>query len=270
MSFFQELMDDAQKFENDMLGPSYEYTKYIKTPSEMGMSDKGDLKTMAKDISGLISYVELLVQGTGNASKTGQPLGNKFFLQTGAKCISPDKKEHDRFIYINNVPSGNIPFISTGIGVNFTEFRGLVPGALQDLNVLSPYGIMQSFLSGSTPPCQQITMETIGIDNKHSMETQYVTENDIKRMDACDFVIPPMNGKPAHVNPLNPTSICRQAFQNRIDTGNTDIKDNTEYNYKVVTSVDPDFPSNPLIQLYFICLGILGIVILYKIAYKRS
>jgi hypothetical protein len=74
----------------------------------------------------------------------------------------------DRYIYIDNIPDGSIPFISQGLGMNFSEFRGLIPGAMGDLSVLNPFTIMQSFLSGSTPPCQKLTMETIDNNNNKS------------------------------------------------------------------------------------------------------
>jgi hypothetical protein len=34
------------------------------------------------------------------------------------------------------------------MGQDFTEFEGLIPGAMSDLNVFNPYAILQSFLSG--------------------------------------------------------------------------------------------------------------------------
>lgn len=252
-NFFQNILNDAQGYEQQLLGPDYEYYKYVKTPSEMGMSDHGDLGTLAKDVKGLISYVQLLVQGNGKASKTGHALGNKFFLKTGAKCTGPDKVEHDRYIYVNNVPNGNIPFISAGLGVNFTEFRGLIPGTMEDLNTLSPYGIMQAFLIGSSPACESITMETIDVNNRHGIETQYVAVSDIQRLDACDFVVPPMKGKPTGVNPANPKARCRQAFENMH-----------------LEEPEEDFPTDVWVQLYFICLSVLGILLLYKITSKKK
>ena len=120
-NLFQEVLTDAQGVEERLLGPTYPYYKNIKTPTEIGMSDKGTIEQMGKDIDGLIQYVELLVTGDSKASTTGGPLGNKFFLKTGAKCAAIDKcsdpnsdstcEQTDRFIYIDNVPSGNIPFI---------------------------------------------------------------------------------------------------------------------------------------------------------------
>jgi hypothetical protein len=246
-NLFQEVLNDAQGVEQRLLGPSYPYYKNIKTPAQLGMGTTGSIQQTAQDISGLINYVELLVTGSGSASSTGNPLGNKFFLQTGAKCAAIDScsdpndsstcQQVDRYIYIDNVPDGNIPFISSGLGVDFAEFKGLIPGAMSNLNVLNPFAILKAFLSGSTPPCQPLTMQTISVDNAVSSETQYVTLTDISNMDACTFP----NGK----NPVTGQS-CVETFQN-----------------KEVT-----MPDDPLAQAYFASLGVLGIFILYRLMEK--
>ena len=117
-NFFTDILKNAKEVEEELLGPDYPYYKYIKNPSELGMSGDGSLKQLGKDIDGLVNYVELLVSGKGNASATGQPLGDKFFLKTGGKCTDKSTgQEVDRYIYIDNVPAGNIPFISSGISL---------------------------------------------------------------------------------------------------------------------------------------------------------
>jgi len=80
--------------DSSFLGPSYEYWKNIKQPGQMGMSPAFTLDALSADVTGLLSYVEVLVTGSGNASKTGKPLGNKFFLKTlfnmsGAPWVHP-------------------------------------------------------------------------------------------------------------------------------------------------------------------------------------
>lgn len=247
-NIFQQVLTDAEGVEQELLGPSYPYYKNIKTPSQLGMSGNGSLQQMGQNISGLINYVEVLVSGGGSASVPGRPLGNKFFLQTGAKCAATDScsnpndpstcQQVDRFIYIDNVPDGDIPFISSGLGVNFSEFEGLIPGAMGNLNVLNPFAIMRSFLSGSTPPCQPLTMQTIDVNNNVSSETQYVTLADISSMDPCTF----SNG----TNPVSQAT-CQEAFQN-------------QYEIKM--------PDDPLAQIYFASLGVLGIFILYRLMEK--
>jgi len=251
-NLFEEVLKDAQGVEERLLGPTYPYYKNIKTPSDIGISDRGTIQQMAKDINGLIQYVELLVTGDSQASATGGPLGNKFFLKTGAKCAAIDSctdsndastcQKVDRYIYVNNVPQGNIPFISSGLGVNFSEFKGLIPGAMGNLNVLNPFAIMRAFLSGSNPPCQQITMQTITSDNVKSSETHYVTLADISNMDPCSF----SNGK----NPVNGQS-CKETFQIR-------------------SQPEVLMPDDPLAQLYFTSLGVVGLFILYRLMEKSG
>jgi hypothetical protein len=251
-TIFQRVLDDVQGVEEEFLGPTYQYYKNIKTPSQLGMSDNGSIQQMAQDVNGLIQYVELLVTGDSEASATGGPLGNKFFLQTGAKCAAVDKctdpkdsstcQQVDRFIYVDNVPYGNIPFISSGLGVDFSDFKGLIPGAMGNLNVLNPFAIMGAFMAGSTPPCQQITMQTIDINNNQSSATQYVTVNDIQNMDPCIF--------PNRQNPIT-TATCQETFQ----TG-------------VGKDASPAMSEDPIDQLYFASLAGIGLYILYRFMEK--
>ena len=244
-NLFEEVLQDAGKVQDKLLGPTYPYYKNIKMPSDIGMSDKGSLSALGKDIDGLIQYVEVLVTGKSDASSTGGPLGNKFFLKTGGKCVdSASSNQVDRYIYINNVPEGNIPFISAGLGANFSDFKGLVPGSMGNLNVLNPFAIMQSFLSGSTPPCQELTMQTIDINNNKSSETHFVTTVDIKNMDPCSF----SDGK----NPVSGVN-CKETFKG-VSTNAEMIK----------------MPDDPLAQLYFVSLAGVAIYIFYRIMEKSK
>ena len=239
---FQEVLTDAKGVEEKLLGPDYPYYKNIKTPKEIGMSSKGSLTALGNDINGLIQYVELLVSGNSKASATGKPLGNKFFLQTGAKCVDTTTKEQqDRYIYINNVPIGDIPFISSGMGINFSDFEGLIPGAMGNLNALNPFAIMQAFMSGTTPDCQEITMQTIDVNNNKSSETHFVTLVDINNMDPCLF--------PDKKNPVTKEK-CREAFTTSDD-------------------MSPKLPDDAIDQIYFASLAGEGIYILYKIMLKN-
>jgi hypothetical protein len=126
----------------------------------------------------------------------------------------------DRYIYIDNVPNGNIPFISSGLGgTDFTEFEGLIPGLLGDLGKLNPLNLFKSFMMGDNPDCMSVTLQTIvpvsdadlndtGKDNVGN-ETQYVAVADVKNMDPCIF-----NDKK---NPADPSLTCTETFTARID-----------------------------------------------------
>lgn len=190
---------------DDALGPGYDYWKSIKAPSEMGMSGAPSIRVLADDVSGMIAYVEVLVTGRTKASKTGEPLGNKFFLKTMASCrnIMSDRTKEDsdsnpiivpRYIYVDNIPDGTIPFITTGAdGSKLSEFSGLIPGAVGNLSAFSPSGFGRAFTMGNYPDCMPITLQTVDNDNNESSETQYVAVSDIlNEVKRADMV----NGNP--------------------------------------------------------------------------
>jgi hypothetical protein len=246
-NIFNDVLNDASKVEEELLGPSYNYSAQIKMPEDMGMSDKGDLSTLAKDITGLTEYVKALVSGNSKATKA-KYLGNKFFLKTGAKCKSKDTQDEvDRYVYINNVPSGNIPFISGAMGVNFKEFKGLIPGVMSELNNFNPFTILSSFMSGSEPECQEITLQVIDNSNNKTNETHYVTTTDLNNMDPCNF----NDGK----NPIN-NKKCVQAF--------TTLNDYSDFDNFSLNNDDDIYCC-----LYLLGLGFLLIYIIYKLLLKK-
>tara|TARA_B110000858_G_scaffold115961_1_gene132489 strand:- start:1644 stop:2378 length:735 start_codon:yes stop_codon:yes gene_type:complete len=242
-NFFTDIKEDVDQVEVDLLGPSYKYYQKVSTPGQMGMSSEGSLDALVKDASGLINYVELLVSGTGPGSTTGKPLGNQFFLKTGAKCKDVKTGNIEtRYAYINNIPTGQIPFISSGLGMDFDSFKGLIPAVLQDMEDLNPFDIFKGFLEGATPNCQELTMETTpsSINNNASRQTEFVTLSDIKSMDPCIFSL---NN---YVNPVTKKT-CREAFSN-IKTKRRD----------------------PIIQLYLFVISCLGLFILIKFLMKKN
>tara|TARA_B100000886_G_scaffold340548_1_gene311128 strand:+ start:20589 stop:21332 length:744 start_codon:yes stop_codon:yes gene_type:complete len=245
-SFFEDIKNDAKEVEEKLLGPTYPYYSNIKNPSQMGLSTRGTLSQAAKNVAGLISYTEVLVTGNSKAQKGSGPLGNKFFLNTGGKCKDKASGNSvDRYIYINNQPTGNIPFVSDlGIG-NFSSMKGLIPGAMTNLNSLNPFKIMGSFFTGTNPECQEITMEVVDNSNNKSSESKYVATADIKDLDPCIFG-----------NKRNPVSNenCTEFFTSYNDK----IQDNR---YKL--------PNDPIIHLYFASVGALLLYIIHKYIDKK-
>ena len=232
-NFFNEVLGDAKGMEKNLLGPNYEYWKQIYSPDELDMSDDGNLTTLANDIEGLIAYVELLVTGGGKASRGPHALGDKFFLKTGGQCTdTATGKKVDRYIYINNVPDGDIPFISAGMGgKTFSTFEGLIPSTLEDLDVLNPLEIMQAFMMGESPPCKQVTLETIDSNNNSSTETQYMATADIKNM---------------------------EGFQN------------LNINLKRPKIDKSKLPNDKLVRIFYGALGVVGLYILYRLITKKK
>jgi hypothetical protein len=242
---FQDALSDVNELQESLLGPTYNYPDQIKSPSELGMSSTGSWKTLTNDISGLIAYVQVLVTGEGKASKTGRPLGTKFFLKTGGKCKDIKSGELvQRYVYIDNVPDGTIPFISSGLGVNFTTFRGLIPGIMSNIGKVNPLQILQSFVMGSNPDCQSITLQTIDAKNNVSKETQFVATLDIQSMTACSF--------PDKKNPLTGVK-CKEAFSNM----------------NVSEFKSSKMPEELIAKVYFSALGVFGFYILLKLLQSK-
>jgi hypothetical protein len=232
-NFFSDVMTDMKGMEQNLLGPDYLYWKRILKPSDMGMSSDGNFGALTNDVNGLINYVEVLVSGNAG-STTGGPLGDKFFLKTGGQCTDvASGNKVDRYIYIDNVPNGNIPFISSGLGgTDFTEFEGLIPGLLGDLGKLNPLNLFKSFMMGENPDCMSVTLQTIvpvadsdlndtGKDNIGT-ETQYVAVADIKNMDPCIF--------PDKKNPADSSLTCTETFTSRMDAKNRDVSSSDDEN----------------------------------------
>ena len=50
-SFFEQAATDPSSLGKDFTGPNYIYSKWIKTPTELGMSDGGSLSNFADNVS---------------------------------------------------------------------------------------------------------------------------------------------------------------------------------------------------------------------------
>lgn len=210
----------------------------------MGMSPGFSLGALATNVDGLLSYVEVLISGTGNASVTGKPLGNKFFLKTTGECSETtaekwkkerdeddawekaykevedkedakqitadqatkqknalneqkkqrdekrqgDKKKVKRWIYVNNIPDGTIPFIASGSdGRTFDDLRGLIPGALGNLGALNPVQLFKGFTAGTYPDCAEVTLTTVDNDNVKRSEKRHIALVEMVEMNPCWF-----------------------------------------------------------------------------------
>ena len=247
---YSDKIKQMKEGKNNSLGQDYSYYRFIQSPDQLGITTKGTLKSLDTDINGLLNYVQLLVDGTGKASSTGKPLGNKYFFKTGTKCIDSSNIEQDRYIYIDNVPSGQVNYIKQGMGQNFSSFKGLIPGIMDNLDSINPNSLMNAFMEDSEPKCQQINMEVIDNRNQSSNESHYVTLVDIKNLDPCSF----QNG----INPITKKK-CKQPM-----TTMNSVKDFNSNNYNHFIENDP------FVQFYFFGISIIGIYLLYNLMIKQK
>lgn len=240
-----------------MLGVDYDYVANIKSPPELGMGTSGSLGTLSNNITGLVGYVKILISGDSKASKTGKPLGNKFFIKTQLKCTDiVTKQDVDRSVYYNNVPDGTIPFISNVAmnGQGIPGLYGLVPGILSNLNQIHPISMITNLASVGQPDCQSITMPFINSDNSSGITTGYVANDEINDMNPCWF--------PSGTNPVSKNK-CLEGFTclNEPQGKNSFEKTETLVDYSAL-------PDDYLIKLYFLSIGILGLYLFFHMLIK--
>jgi hypothetical protein len=179
--FFNSVLNGPKNLSKEFLGQNYSYQEHINSPDELGMSSEGSITAISNDIGGLISYVELLVAGGGKASKTGGPLGDRFFLKTGGQCTDiVSNNKVDRYIYVDNVPDGSLPFISSGLGgQKFDSLKGLVPGILSNVAHIEPTKIFGAFMMGANPLCMEVNRNVIDENGNSKNESHHMIRTDI-------------------------------------------------------------------------------------------
>jgi len=238
-NFFEKAKSDVKNLEKELLGPDYDYVSFIRTPDQLRLGPDGSISQLVRNVGGLINYVELLSTGDGKASTIGGPLGDSFFLPTGAKCKDVATGNLvTRSIWVNNIPNGKIPFITSTLnGAKFTTFEGLVPGVLGNLASIHPMQMFQAFMSGSNPDCQLVTKNTRNEKNIRNVGSGYLTMEDIQIMGTDGFTT--MN-----------------AMKNKKED-------------KSVMHDDDDMHDDKIVKLYYGALGLLGLYI-FIMLFKRK
>ena len=268
----------VKALEDKLLGPSYDYAGQIHSPDEMGMSSAGNFGALSDDIKGILGYIDLLISGHCElgkcASKTGGPLGNKFFLDTAVKCTDKASgNEVTRSIYINNVPDGTIPFISNmGDGVSFDKFQGLVPGIMSNVAQIHPMQILTAFTTGASPTCQAVTMPTVdAVTNAVGSDTRYIMNGDIDMMNKSWF--PDVDGQ--RKGDYDTSDDNKAGFCNRADVYGASSKSGLNpaslRGVSLKNSIDySNMPNDIVIKFYFSILGLLGMYILLRLMLRKK
>jgi len=155
------LWDSMQKKDpsasQSLMGPSYSYADNIQGPASMGVGSNGSISQIGTNTGAIINYVKYMISGPA--------LGNQFFVNTGGTCTAPDKSVQPRYNYINNVSNGAdvLPTaMKADLGGIASDFDGLIPGMLQDLEGLNPLYLMGALAADSEPSCDCYTCQTTG------------------------------------------------------------------------------------------------------------
>jgi hypothetical protein len=144
-SLWSNIGNKASNVKNDIIGPDYSYADQIQGTSSQGIGGDGTFSQLGRNFDGVMYYVNQLITGD-------PPLGNQFFVNTGGTCTAPDNTIQSRYNYINNVSSGaaSLPSALSEIG---SDFNGLIPGMVDDIEGLNPLYIFNSMIADASPPC---------------------------------------------------------------------------------------------------------------------
>ena len=161
-SIWSDIENGASNVTQDVMGPGYSYADHIQGPSSMGVGSDGTMSQLSRNTGAIIEYVKYMISGPA--------LGNQYFISTGAQCLAPDGSTQDRSNYINNVSNGADLLPATmkqDLGSLTSDFNGLIPGILGDVEGLNPISLFSSLASDSVPSCKCYTCPTVnGTESK--------------------------------------------------------------------------------------------------------
>lgn len=198
MGFFQNIKKGVNNLSTSIVGPNYDYTNNIKDTDKMGLGTRGG--DITRNISGIISYIDILIDGTGAAVMNTRPLnpnqrnskntpaGSKFFLKTAGKCRDIETGELvDRSMYINNQPQSVINWLPTPSSLSLGgNFRGYAPSILNNIGEMNPVRMFRGFIMGANPDCKEVNLEVIngnsGKMDTYEMQSAYLALDEIEEL----------------------------------------------------------------------------------------
>lgn len=143
---WSDISSGSSNAQTSLLGPAYSYVDNIPGPSSLGVGSQGTFSQLGRNASAIGTYVQTMITGD-------PPLGNQFFVNTGGTCTAPDGSVQARYNYINNMSSGSadLPASIRELG---SDFNGLLPGVMGDIESLNPLYLFTSLTADSSPSCE--------------------------------------------------------------------------------------------------------------------
>ena len=151
---------------SQIMGPSYSYVDNVQSPSSLGVGGDGTISQLARNTTGIVTYVQNLISGPA--------LGNRFFINTGGSCIASDGSTQSRYNYVNNVTDAAEALpesMRRDLGGLASDFNGLIPGMIEDIGGLNPLNLFASLEADSTPKCDCYSCPT----TSSGSETHFLT-----------------------------------------------------------------------------------------------
>ena len=144
-SLWSDIENGKSNVQTDLLGPSYSYADSITGPTSLGVGSNGSFGQLGTNANAIAYYTDALI--TGNP-----PLGNQYFVNTGGMCTAPNGSLQPRHNYINNMSTGAgaLPAAISELG---SDFNGLIPGVVDDIEGLNPLHLFSALMADANPPC---------------------------------------------------------------------------------------------------------------------
>lgn len=263
--------------------PSYSYVTKITSATELAEQGKITIKgdNLENNVNAMMSYILLTTDGN---SKNKVPvidvenLGNKFFMNTFLKCKDiKSKKDVERSIYINNVPTGRYKMLGGGQ----TGYKGLIPGIISNLESFNPFDAIKELIGSSTPDCVEVKLETIDNSNVASKDKGYIAIKDLMDMKDMDMHLKRDDSEPQYndaciKNWNNKDPTCDIKFQkeenflNRIFSSKSNNRYDDNENSIFKSSESEFIEQTPISQLYYSGISILLIFMIYRMVYKSK
>lgn len=139
----------AASTSTEIVGPSYDYASKIPGPGALGVGSGGSFSQLFTNINAIRDYMKIMISGD-------PPLGDAYYVNTGASCVAPNGSTQTRHNYINNVSSGKA-LIPSGMGdmsMISGNVNGLIPGVAGDIVGLDPRYLFTALAAEGTPACQ--------------------------------------------------------------------------------------------------------------------
>ena len=247
---------------NNFTGEDFDYVNAFYQPKDGNGGGKGpnmgtNSNQIMNNIKGTIDYGSVLLMEDNSSSnkriqKDPGVLGNAYFLNTNTDCETDSGQVASRHIYINNRPSGEIPFISDLIGV--TTPKGLIPGMIANIQRTNPSGLLNAIIPDSDlNKCSQVTLKTFkqkenGTVNT-SNQTAYMTKGDICK--------------------LNDDAFSNNNIKNDLGCGETFSSMNQPIEEEVEENNYSNMPDDEVMQLYLSSITLLGLYLVLKFINKR-
>ena len=183
---WNDVQSGASTASTDLMGPSYSYSDNITGPTDLGVGSDGTFSQVFTNTGAIVDYVGYMVSGPA--------LGNSFFINTGGMCSAPDGSTQPRYNYINNVANGAndlSPAMKQSLGGIASDFDGLIPGMIGDIEGLNPLNLFTALSADSTPKCECYTCNTSNGPESYFLTTSLSPDYD-----------------PAYCTPADP-SLCK-------------------------------------------------------------